>query len=84
MSTWVGYRKEALAEMRPFVDGEDLEAQGITVNEKDVEMYSSPKLGDFVVRNPQHHADTWLISMEEWERLYSPIAYNLETGMEIE
>ena len=55
---WKKYRKVQLTEMRDYVPGEDLEAQGITINPKDV----PPVLGGKIARNPLKIDDQWYVN----------------------
>jgi len=58
---WKKYRRTGLSEMRPYIVGEDLSC--ISVNKED-----SPKDGDMVARNPDNHADQWLVAKEYFEK----------------
>lgn len=49
------YRRKGLAEMRPYVPGEDL--SHISVSEPDI-----PAEGGMVARNPENHADKWYVA----------------------
>lgn len=53
------YRRTAIAEMRPFVEGEVLE--GVSISEVD-KVNGSPKVGDMIARNPANHKDQWLVA----------------------
>lgn len=53
------YRRKQLSEMRPYLDGEDL--SGVSISDADREA-GSPKSGDMISRNPENHADRWLVS----------------------
>lgn len=57
MSEFKQYRKSAIAEMRPYVEGEDL--AGISVNKED-----SPGLGGMIARNPKNHQDQWYVAKQ--------------------
>lgn len=59
MSEFKQYRKKQIAEMRPYVEGEDM--TGITITEEDART-GSPKEGDMIARNPANHKDRWLVS----------------------
>jgi len=55
MSEWKLYRKSALQEMRPYIEGEDL--SGVSVNAED-----SPEPGGMIARNAKNHADQWYVA----------------------
>lgn len=57
MSEFKQYRKSAIAEMRPYVLGEDL--AHVSVAEVD-----SPEEGGMVARNPKNHADQWYVAKQ--------------------
>jgi len=64
--TFRQYRKKQIAEMRPYIDGEDISR----INVGDV----SPKVGDFVARDPENHSDQWLVSASFFKANYEPIS----------
>jgi hypothetical protein len=53
------YKKKQFAELRPYVPGEDLQGVSIAQVDKDA---GSPKEGDMIARNPDNHADQWLVA----------------------
>lgn len=57
MSEWKQYRRTGLAEMRPYVPGEDL--VDISVSATD-----TPAPGGMVARNPENHADQWYVAAD--------------------
>lgn len=59
MDSWKRYRRTNVAEMRPYVEGEDMSY--VSVSQPDTEN-GSPKLGDMIARNPKNHKDQWLVS----------------------
>ena len=46
-------------EVRPYEEGEDLEAQGVAVNE-----WETPQVGGFVIRSPQRPQIQWYCPLE--------------------
>lgn len=52
-------RRIKMSELRPYVDGEDL--TGVSISPEDTKA-GSPKPGDMIARNPDNHADKWLIA----------------------
>jgi DNA-binding CsgD family transcriptional regulator len=59
LSCFKTYRRKQIAELRPYVPGENL--VGISVSEAD-KLAGSPKLGDMIARNPKNHKDQWLVA----------------------
>jgi hypothetical protein len=54
------YRRKQIAELRPFVPGEVLDAR-VSVSEAD-RAAGSPRPGDMIARNPKNHEDQWLVA----------------------
>ena len=61
MNNWFQFRRSNIAEMRPYVLGEDM--TGISISDVDVRN-GSPMLGDMIARNPQNHEDQWLVARD--------------------
>jgi hypothetical protein len=59
MSEFKRYRRKQFAELRPYVQGENMD--GISVSDADAKA-GSPKVGDMIARNPKNHADQWLVA----------------------
>lgn len=64
------YRRTNIAEMRPYVDGEDL-SDRVSVSEADKEN-GSPRPGDMIARNPANHNDQWLVSADYFVDNFEP------------
>ena len=65
------YRRKQIAELRPYVPGEDLsERVSISAGDRDA---GSPKAGDMIARNPENHDDQWLVSSEYFEANFEAI-----------
>lgn len=62
MSEFKKYQRTAIAEMRPYVDGEKL-SKGVSISQADLNN-GSPKVGDMIARNPKSHADQWLVAAD--------------------
>ncbi len=61
------YRKiQKPAELRPYVPGESLD--GISVGA------ATPLPGDMIARDPENHADQWLVAKDYFERNFEPMA----------
>lgn len=64
------YSRTNVAEMTDWVHGMDIE--GVSISEPDLEN-GSPKPGDKIARNPDNHADKWLVSKEYFDRNFEPL-----------
>lgn len=67
--TFMKYRRVQIAELRPYVPGEDLERVSISAPDKEA---GSPKLGDMIARNPKNHDDQWLVAMQYFADNFEP------------
>lgn len=63
---WKSYRKKGVAEMRPYVVGEDL--AGISVSATD-----TPGPGGMIARNQDNHDDQWYVAAEFFKRNYEDV-----------
>lgn len=61
MSTFKKYRRTNIAEMRPYVLGEDM--TGISISDVD---RPESDMG-MVARNPDNHADQWYVARKYFE-----------------
>ena len=64
------YRRSQIAELRPYVVGEEL-AQ-VSIAKVDFES-GSPKLGDMIARNPKNHDDQWLVAAKYFSDNFEPV-----------
>ena len=64
------YRSTNIAEMRPYVEGEQLDGR-VSISEADREN-GSPKTGDMIARNPENHADKWLVAADYFAANFEP------------
>lgn len=55
------YRRKELAELRPYLIGENL--KNVSISKPDSEA-GSPKQGDMIARNPKNHNDQWLVAAQ--------------------
>jgi hypothetical protein len=60
MNKFRKYRRTNIAEMRPYEEG-DLLDTAISISQADLDN-GSPKPGDMIARNPENHADQWLVA----------------------
>lgn len=60
MSKFKQYRRKQIAELRPYVKGEQLNDR-VSISAADKEN-GSPKEGDMIARNPKNHKDQWLVA----------------------
>lgn len=59
MDEWKEYRKKGITSIRPYIPGESMD--GISIGAED-KQNGSPKKGDYIARDPENHADQWLVS----------------------
>ncbi len=81
------YLRSAVAELRPYIPGEDM--TGISISEVDSKLETLD--GGMIARNPQNHSDQWYVSKAYFEVNFSPIplkeavvpglAYPIETDL---
>lgn len=74
MDEFKQYRLKQVAELRPFVEGEDTDGfiEGVSISLED-QKAGSPKPGDMIARNPKNHDDKWLVSAEYFAENFEPI-----------
>lgn len=70
MSEFRPYRRSQIAELRPYVPGEVLDAR-VSISAADREA-GSPKPGDMIARNPANHADQWLVAAAYFAANFEP------------
>ena len=59
MNSFKRFRRKQIAELRPYVPGEDM--SGISISAPDLQR-GAPQTGDMIARNPKNHQDQWLVS----------------------
>lgn len=62
-------RLQKLSELRPYIVGEVLDR--ISISLPDI-VAGSPKEGDMIARNPDNHADKWLMSAVYFATNFEP------------
>jgi len=60
------YRRTAIAEMRPYIPGEDLST--ISVSRED-----HPVEGGMIARNPANHQDQWYVNPQYFAANFEPV-----------
>jgi hypothetical protein len=70
MSNFVQYRRKQIAELRPWLPGDDM--AGVSVSAEDAKA-GSPKEGDMIARNPKNHADQWLVAAQYFLDNFEPL-----------
>jgi len=65
------YRRIQIAELRPYVVGEEL-SERVSISAADRES-GSPKEGDMIARNPEDHGDQWLVEKKYFEAHFEPV-----------
>lgn len=71
MTDFQQYRRKEIAELRPWVPGEEL--KGVSISEIDGDN-GSPKPGDMIARNPKKHEDQWLVAARYFADNFEPAA----------
>ena len=71
MDDFKQYRRNNMAEMRPYREDEQLDAS-ISVSVED-RVNGSPKVGDMIARNPKNHNDQWLVAAKYFADNFEPI-----------
>src|SRR5262249_61766527 len=82
MSEFQKYCRKQIAELRPYVVGEEL--CGISISDADL-VAGSPKAGDMIARNPKNHADQWLVAAQYFADNFEPVwpAWRLEESITV-
>ena len=70
MDQFKQYRRKQIAELRPYVAGEDM--TGVNVGAEDAKA-GSPKAGDMIARNPKNHDDRWLVAAAYFADNFEPV-----------
>lgn len=60
------YRRKGLAEMRPYVLGENLSAVSVSPVDQ-------PELGGMIARNPSNHLDQWYVAKAYFEANFEQV-----------
>jgi hypothetical protein len=55
--------------MRPYEPGESMDGVSISRADQDA---GSPKVGDMIARNPNNHADRWLVAAQFFMDNFEP------------
>jgi len=71
MSEFKKYKRKAIAEMRPYIEGEAT-PKSISISQADLDN-GSPRVGDMIARNPQNHKDQWLVAEKYFEDNFEEI-----------
>ena len=70
MDEFKQYRRKQIAELRPYLPGEDLGATSISASDREA---GSPKEGDMIARNPKNHEDQWLVAAAYFTDNFEPV-----------
>jgi hypothetical protein len=70
MDNFKQYRRKQIAELRPYILGEDLRHVSISAPDREA---GSPVPGDMIARNPKNHKDQWLVAKEYFEDNFEPL-----------
>lgn len=60
------YRKKGLAEMRPYIPGEDLSTVSVAA-------VDTPEEGGMIARNPLNHKDQWYVAKKFFADNYEEV-----------
>ena len=71
MSAFEPYRRKQIAELRPWLPGDDMSRVSISAPDKEA---GSPKGGDMIARNPKNHDDQWLVAAQYFADNFEPVA----------
>ena len=71
MSDFKQYQRTAIAEMRPYVDGEKL-PKNVSISQTELDN-GSPKYGDMIARNPENHNDQWLVTANYFSKNFCAV-----------
>lgn len=69
MTDFTQYRRKQIAELRPYIEGEDMRL--VSVSNEDAKA-GSPKAGDMIARNPKNHDDKWLVAAQYFADNFEP------------
>lgn len=70
MTEFTQYRRKQIAELRPYIEGEDMSS--VSISQPDVDA-GSPKTGDMIARNPKNHDDKWLVAAQYFADNFEPL-----------
>jgi len=67
MDEWTKYRRTNIAEMRPYVPGEDLTNISVSATDDPATDHG------MIARNPENHADQWYVASAYFNANFEPI-----------
>lgn len=70
MSDFTQYRRKQIAELRPWMPGDDMNRVSVSAPDKEA---GSPKDGDMIARNPKNHDDQWLVAAAYFADNFEPV-----------
>ena len=70
MTDWKMYHRINMSEMMPW--RESMEMGHVAIAEVDIDK-GSPRPGDMIARNPNNHADKWLVSEKYFQENFVPV-----------
>lgn len=74
------YRRSAIAEMTPWVEGFDM--TGVSVSLAD-QARGCPRPGDMIARNPKNHNDKWLVAEAYFKDNFTPMEEVTDTHFHV-
>lgn len=78
MSEFKQYHRKQIAELRPYVPGEDIHHVSVSAEDRAA---GSPKLGDMIARNPKNHKDQWLVAAAYFADNFAPVPSTEEDAL---
>lgn len=70
MNEFKKYRRKQIAELKPYVIGDDMARVSVSAPDKEA---GSPKAGDMIARNPKNHDDQWLVAAQYFADNFEPM-----------
>ena len=71
-SPWREYKRSNIAEMRPYILGED--TTKISVSNADIDKVH---LGGYVARNPDNHEDVWFVAADYFKKNFERLTFQI-------
>lgn len=78
-SPWREYKRSNIAEMRPYILGED--TTKISVSNADIDKVH---LGGYVARNPDNHEDVWFVAADYFKKNFERLPFQIGDLYEID
>ena len=75
MTAFTRYRRKQIAELRPITEADfiSINSYGLISVSAEDKKAGSPKAGDMIARNPNNHADQWLVAARYFADNFEPV-----------